>query len=437
MPITSLWRVMLVVAAAAATAACTLPWQQLALPNPPPPGPGQPPKIAQGGAPLAKTSAKGDGDQVLSGTGNFTGNPEPRPPAGVANGQDGITLNLVDASVAEAAKSILGDALGLNYVVSERAKGSITIQTTKAIPKDALLEVFEVVLRGEGIAIVVEQGIYRLVPASEAIASAPLRARGINNRRLPGVSTQVIPLRYVAAAEMERIVKAVAPNANLLRADATRNLLLVAGTRSEHDAITDAVSVFDVDWMKGMSFGLFPIETGDPEAIAQELDTIFANDREGPTKGIVRFVPNRRLKSVLVISARPEYLRKAETWIARIDVATRATVKQVFVYPIRNRSAVELAALLQKIYGAQEQAKLPTALRPNTTINYWSSARPAVPRAARHRFCRAADTPTGRLYYPTAAGRSASGRFGSSATGSRARPWAAGRPAIRGKCGGG
>ena len=99
--------------------------------------------------PLAKTSAKGAADHVVLGTGQFAGNAEPRPIGGV-NGKDGVTLNLVDASVAEAARSILGDTLGLNYSVSERVKGAITIQTTKAIPRDALLETFEVILRGEG-----------------------------------------------------------------------------------------------------------------------------------------------------------------------------------------------------------------------------------------------------------------------------------------------
>lgn len=364
MPVTSLWRVVLVVAAAAATTACTLPWQQLALPSPPPPGSGPPPKAAHGGVPLAKISGQGDADQTAIGTGQFTGNAEPRPLAGASAGRDGVTLNLVGASVAEAAKSVLGDTLGLNYVVSEKVKGAITIQTTKAIPRDSLLEIFETVLRNEGAAIVVEQGIYRIVPVGEAVASAPLRGKGANTRRLPGVSAQVVPLRYVAAGEMERIVKAVAPNANVLRADETRNLLLVAGTRAEHDAIADAVSVFDVDWMKGMSFGLFPVESGDPDAIAQELDTVFANDRDSPGKGIVRFVPNRRLKSILVITSRPEYLRKAETWLARIDMATRATVKQVFVYPIRNRPAGELAQLLQKVYGSNSQLRAVDVPRP-------------------------------------------------------------------------
>jgi general secretion pathway protein D len=362
--------VVFAVVASAATAACTLPFQQLALPSPPPPGSGPPPKPAHGGSPLAKISGAGEGGRVAPGTGEFTGAPEPRPLPGAVNGRDGVTINLVDASVAEAAKSILGDVLGLNYVVSEKVKGAITIQTAKAIPKDALLQTFETVLRNEGAAIVVEQGIYRIVPVGEAVGSAPLRTKRAGPR-LPGVSTQVIPLRYVAAAEMERIIKAVAPNANLLRTDEARNLLLVAGTRAEHDAIQDAVSIFDLDWMKGMSFALHPVEAGDPDAIAQELDTVFANDRDSPTKGIVRFVPNRRLKSVLIITSRPEYLRKAETWLSRLDMATRATVKQVFVYPIRNRPAIELAQLLQKVYGTQEQGRAAAASRPppaSTTV---------------------------------------------------------------------
>ena len=279
--------------------------------------------------------------------------------------------------MAEAAKAMLGDTLGLNYVGERRVKGAITIQTTKAIPKEALLEMFEIVLGGEGAAIVVDKA--SIASCRRARRMRPRRCgAGANSRRLPASARRSIPLQYVAAAEMERIVKAVAPNANLLRADAARNLLLVAGTRGEHDAIADAVSVFDVDWMKGMSFGLFPIETGDPEAIAQELDTVFANDHDSPSKGIVRFVPNRRLKSVLVITSRPEYLRKAETWLVRIDMATRATVKQVFVYQIRNRPAVELAQLLQKIYGGSRTGP---SVRPPTCAHDRDGAAARLPGA--------------------------------------------------------
>lgn len=262
--------------------------------------------------------------------------------------KDGITLNLANASVAEAAKTVLGDILGVNYVIGDKVNATITLRTTNPVDKAALLDIFESVLRTEGLAIISDAGVYKIVPSSEAAASgAPLRRKGTQGL---GVASEIVPLRFIAAAEMERILKSAAPNASVLRTDANRNLLLISGTRAELQSIAEMVRVFDVDWMRGMSFGIFPVEASDPDAIAQELDVVFANDKESPSKGLVRFVPNRRLKSVMVIAQRPEYLKKAETWIARIDLASQSTEKRVFVYHVQNRPAAEVATLLQKVY---------------------------------------------------------------------------------------
>jgi general secretion pathway protein D len=354
-------------AAASLLGACTLPWQQLKLPGPVPPEAGPAP-IAKAnrspGSPLTSGAGEVSGPRVSAGSGQFTSSPEPRPSPGAANSKDGVTLNFAGASIAEAARSILGDILGVNYTVSDKVRGSITIQTVRPIPKDALLGVFETMLSGEGAAISVDNGVYRILPSNDAVSAAAILARGA--RRLPGVNAQVVVLRFVAAAEMERIIKSMAPQATILRTDPARNLLVVAGTRGDLDSIMDAVSTFDVDWMRGMSFALFPIETNDPDAIAQELDTVFANDQESPIKGMVRFVASRRLKAILVITSRPEYLKKAETWVRRLDMVGRATEKQVHVYHIQNRPAVELAQLLQRIYGGQEQGRVASLSRTTT-----------------------------------------------------------------------
>lgn len=118
-----------------------------------------------------------------------------------------------------------------------------------------------------------------------------------------------------------------------------------------------------------MSFGIYPVESGDVEAIAQELDAVFATDQDGPTKGVVRFVPNRRLKSILVISSRPQYLSKAEGWLRRIELVGRNAERQVHVYHIQHRPAAELATLLQKVYSAQDGGRSVTssALRPSVS----------------------------------------------------------------------
>jgi general secretion pathway protein D len=342
-------------------AACALPVQQLVLPGSGPPGDGAPSRgdrHPKTGVPLSDPPRATLEDRAYPGTGQFFGHPSQRAVLAGAAPNEGITLNLVEATAAEAARSVLGDVLGVNYSVSDKVTGSITIQTVKPVAKEALLEIFETVLRTEGAAILVDNGFYKIVPIADGLAAgAPMRAKGMNGRRIAGLGTQVVPLQHVAAAEMERILKSIAPQSTVLRADPARNLLVLSGTRSELASMLDAIGVFDVDWMRGMSFALHPVETSDVEAITQELDTVFANDKDSPTKGIVRFVPNKRLKSILVISSRPEYLEKAASWLRRIDMVGKTTEKQVHVYHVQNRPAVELAQLLQRVYASQERGR--------------------------------------------------------------------------------
>ena len=356
---------------------CVLPYEQLSFPRPidaPLDDENHPPGTTRRGLPLAGHGAEETEEvRVYRGTGEFASSPRPRTaqtnptwapegPVGKSSGRsgsdvkDGMTINLVGASVGEVAKTILGDVLGVNYIVSEKVKATITLRTSRPVDKAGVLEIFEAVLRAEGAALVVEGGVYKIIPSTEAAAGgAPLRpARSRTGRSTVGLSTEVVPLRYVAAAEMERILKSAAPQAGVLRVDSARNLLLLSGTQTELTSMRDMVDVFDVDSMRAMSFGLYPIETSDPESIAHELDTIFANDRDSPTKGIVRFIGNRRLKSVLVISSRPEYLKKAATWIERIDKAARATDKRVHVYHVQHRPVAELGQLLQRVYGGRD-----------------------------------------------------------------------------------
>ena len=311
------------------------------------------------GVPLAD-AADGEtkGPRAYPGSGLFTTRPSSgNSDSGRAQSKvdsHGVTLNLVGASVEEMAKTVLGDILQLNYTVSDKVKANITLSTAQPVSKEDLLKIFESILRSEGIALSIENGVYRIVPADAPGGGAKWAARGA---RQVGTAMAIVPLRYVSATEMERVLKAVAPQTSILRVDSARNLLLVSGSATELASINATVESFDLDWMRGMSFALLPVESADPEVIAKELDTVFANDTDSPTKGIVRFVPNSRLKSVLVISSRPEYLRKAEGWLRRMDLAGQATEKQVQVYHVQNRAASELAVLLQKVYASQSGSR--------------------------------------------------------------------------------
>ncbi|MGQ0672488.1 MAG: type II secretion system secretin GspD [Hyphomicrobium sp.] len=350
----------LVTAAGALMGACTLPNEQLSLPTPISP-PLEDPRLTTGGIGGKGVPLGSQGDPAAAANRIYPGSTDflnesrfraPRATATVAG--NGVTLDLVNASPAEAAKAVLGDALGLNYVVSDKLKAPITLKTAQPVSPDDLLQIFEAALAVSGAGLVNDGAAYRVVPVDEAItAGKSVRTLGAPGRRLAGLSTEVVPLRFVAAAEMERILRSVAPQSAIARVDSSRNLLMLSGTSNELTSMIETIRIFDVDYMRGMSFGIFPVETSDVVAITRELDTIFANDSESPTKGLVRFVPNARLKSVLVITSRPSYLQKAETWIRRIDMMGQATEKQAFVYHVQFRPATEVAQLLQKVYAAR------------------------------------------------------------------------------------
>nr|MDJ0613678.1 secretin N-terminal domain-containing protein [Rhizobiaceae bacterium] len=299
----------------------------------------------QSGQQVQQITAQGSG-QFVSG----------RAPAIVAEprttGENGYTLNLLDAPIAAAAKSVLGDTLGVNYTVDGSVRGNLTLQTSNPVSEDSLIDIFEAALATNGATIVQSGGTYQIVPLGSALANTPAVSVPSVARSGPGVQVQVIELKYISAEEMRNILSPISRDGSILKTDDARNYIMIAGTRANLAAMRDAISVFDVDWMRGMSVALHPLTTSQPAEVARELETIFGVN-EGPGSKIIRFVPNDRLKSVLVITSRPTYLRRAANWIRKLDRLADSSEDRLFVYNIQNRPAAELAEVLQSVLSGQ------------------------------------------------------------------------------------
>lgn len=266
------------------------------------------------------------------------------------DGSGQFELNLVNAPITDAAKAVLGDALHLNYIVDPRVQGTVTLQTSQPVSKDALVDILESALAVNAAGITKRAGTYQIVPLSEIMSNTPPVSVPSVSPSGPGVKVQVLQLQYIAADEMKTILGPITRQGSVLRVDATRNLITVAGNDSDLNAIREAVSVFDVDWMRGMSVALHPLKTSKPEAVAAELDSIFGT-KDGPGAKLIQFIPNDRLNSVLVITSRPAYLARAASWINKLDRLAESNEDQLFVYQIQNRPAKELAAVLSSVLG--------------------------------------------------------------------------------------
>ena len=270
--------------------------------------------------------------------------------AELPDGTQGYTVNLLNAPISQATKSVLGDILGLSYTINPDVNGTISLQTASPVSRDELVELFEAALAVSSASIVRSGAGYRVVPSASVLSANPAVSVPSVSPRGPGVVVQVIELQHIDASEMATILQPIARDGSILRVDSKRNHIVVAGTQADLRSIRDSIAVFDVDWMRGRSVALHPLQSARPNDVVRELEAIFGVNSDN-IDGRVRFIANSRLNSVLVISNRPAYIERAAGWIRQLDTVASTSQDQLFVYKIQNRPAKELATVLQSVLG--------------------------------------------------------------------------------------
>ncbi|MCI0429163.1 MAG: type II secretion system secretin GspD [Rhodospirillales bacterium] len=298
------------------------------------------------------TGALGEGE-LYYGTGPVTAQPAvPTKPVEVEPETGAVSLNFVNADIREVIDTVLGNTLKVSYIIDPRVQGTVTLRTTRPLPAGSVIGILEDVLAMNGAALTKTGDIYKIIPLEQAVTSPAIIGQGMTPVVLDrGFGLHVIPLRYVSATALVEVVRPFVPPGRVIQADPQRNVLIFVGTGSESVEIADLIGTFDVDWMAGMSFGLFPVQNAKPQSIVDELTKVFAPDGTQPPPGMVEFVPIDRLEAVLVISRQPAYLDQARQWIARLDRGVPADVRQLYVYFVQNGRAVDLAEVLGQVFG--------------------------------------------------------------------------------------
>jgi general secretion pathway protein D len=266
--------------------------------------------------------------------------------AGVTASGSGYDLNFENTPVTNVAKVILGDILGFGYTIDPRVQGTVSLASGRPVPKADILFVLENALRMSNVVLMRDPAGYRLLPLGEAIGAGPIDRDAASAEGGYGIS--VVPLRYVSAATLIKLLDSFAMKAGAVRADSARNMLLIQGTGPERQTAIETVLSFDADWMRGQSVGIYPIHNSAPEALIAELEKIVDAGEGGLGQNVIKFHPISRSNSVLVVARRPELLKTAATWINRLDNSDSPT--GVRVYRVRYGDARQMARVLNEIF---------------------------------------------------------------------------------------
>ncbi len=368
----------------------------------------EPARSAETTAPVASATgrAQANGPRLTPGTGMVINQRAASAPAPSLDSTGEATFNFEGESVHAVVKAILGDLLQQNYVIAPNVQGQVTLATPRPVNAAQALSLLEMVLGWNNARLVWSDGRYSVLPTDQAIAGnlSPRTGSAANAR---GYEVRAVPLQYISAAEMKKVLEPYArPNA-VVSVDNARNLIVLAGTRAELQNYLRTVEIFDVDWLAGMSVGVFPLQSAQASKIVDELNGVFGEGGSTPVSGMFRFMPLEGQNAVLVITPQARYLREAQTWIERLD-AGGGEGTRLYTYEVLYMKATDLADQLGQVFGGASGA---------SASRTQGNASPSIMPGLEPVQIRSTDTPA-----PDAAGakgREAAAQAANAASGSR------------------
>jgi type II secretory pathway component GspD/PulD (secretin) len=209
-----------------------------------------------------------------------------RPAAMDASRKGQFTLNFDDADVFSIIQTVFGEILKANYVIDPRVKGRVTFRSIAPVPVENVLPLMEVILRLNGIGIVEDNHLFRIVPISDISKEPSPVSFGRDPEKIPVTGKallQVVPIVYVQSAEALKLITPFASNNAVLIDVPKGNQIIIVDTDSNVRRMLSLIEVFDNERLKQRKPQVFVYQVQNSKAmdIATLLQQIFTGGKQG------------------------------------------------------------------------------------------------------------------------------------------------------------
>ena len=272
-----------------------------------------------------------------------------------------ISFDLDNTDIYQVIK-IIADNLKLNYIIDPGIKGTVNVHTSGSLKRSDLLPLLETLLKINGATMVKVGNFYQIVPTPQAVRQ-PLPVLQANQSAPDDqIVIQIIRMKFVAAAEMARLLTPYLSEGATIVSHDSGNILLLSERRSNLRKLLDLIDVFDTKVFEGDRVRLYPAKNNLVRDLMADLRNVFAGYGLSETGGAVKFLALDRLNSVLVITGNPEIFPEVERWINRLDQPLATAGIRNYVYKIKNNKAQDLQTVLSNLYApARAATAVPTA----------------------------------------------------------------------------
>lgn len=271
------------------------------------------------------------------------------PPSLPAGGM--ISLNFNRADLVEIIH-IIAQQLRLTYTIDPEVKGTVTINSSEPLRSEDLLPIFHQILRMNNAVAVRTGNLYHIMPIKDAKGLA----RPAGQSKEDSFALQIVPVRFFSVAEMKKVLTPFLRPGGEIIENPRGNFLIIMDLPSNIQRLMEIADLIDVQVFAGTRMEIYQPKVASAEELAQEMTKVmqsFAASAPQADSFTAQFIALPRINQLLVINHSEAAWAYAKRWLERIDVVAEGPGRRIFIYPVENGKAEDLAAILSQALGLQ------------------------------------------------------------------------------------
>jgi general secretion pathway protein D len=272
-----------------------------------------------------------------------------------------VLLNFQAADIQAVVKA-MGQMTNRNFLLDPRVKGQITIISAKPVSTASAYQIFLSALKAQGFTAVESIGVTRIIPTTEAKASADVYDEPRGGER---IMTHVVIVQHSSATQMIPLLRPLMSPTSQLSAHEPANALIITDYA---DNIRRLVRIVEkVDQPVSTDVTIIPLKHASALDIADLVTRLslpgagVAGQPAGMPAALgsagdrFSIVADLRTNSLLVRADNPGRVHQIRSLIEKLDVPAVSGGQTRVVY-LRNADAVKLAEILRGLLAGEARA---------------------------------------------------------------------------------
>ncbi|MDB2444462.1 hypothetical protein N9X66_04860 [Gammaproteobacteria bacterium] len=263
-------------------------------------------------------------------------------------GEDVVEFNYEQADLRIVLEQ-LAEALSISLVIDPSIDDKVSVRTSPSQPltQADIWPLIRLLTRDAGV--IVEQigSFYnvRKSPNSFPLSIIPPEELG---GRSSGEVMQITPLTFVSIESAIGVIEPLLDSGGSVRRLVSPNVLAISGSEELLTRVNALLSIIDSDPFLNQGLFLHRLDNASAVEVATELTEILQLVDGATSTYQVKGI--ERINAILVTAPASRGFQEINRWVRILDAASQEQVEQLFYYPVKNLSAVELGETLSNIF---------------------------------------------------------------------------------------